>query len=122
MTEIAAGVAVRHRTRPDMRGRVRTLLGPRALCTWVRRRLPSYVRLENLEPISDADLVASFHEREADALRPVFGVVGERTSGENRRFLLDGRCQPLSVARQAADAIRQSAWPAYDEPQGIDDE
>ena len=95
VTEVAAGTAVRHRTRPDMQGRVRRLIGERAVVTRVRRRNLSCVRIANLEPITDAELAAYFHEQEAEHTRLLelvagepYAVVGEGTSDENRRFLL----------------------------------
>jgi hypothetical protein len=83
MTAIAASQAVRHRTRKDLLpGRVHHVIGERAVVTWVRRLNKSVVRVENLEPIADAELVAAFHLAEADP--EGYGPTRE----ESRRFLL----------------------------------
>lgn len=93
--EIAAGVAVRHRTsRAGLVGRVRRIVGLRAECTWVRRSLPSFARLENLTPIPDSELIAHFEQQEAlyaairDAPEYADLVPPAVTSDDNRRFLL----------------------------------
>ncbi len=80
--EIAAGTAVRHRTRPDMYGRVRHIIGERATVTLVRRRNLSVFPVAALDAISDAELAAYFQREEAD---PIYR---EPTSDENRAFLL----------------------------------
>lgn len=94
-TEIVAGVAVKHRkSAAGLVGRVRKVASGRALCTWVRRSLPSYARLENLAVIPDSELIAHFEQQEAlyDAIRndPEYDHIAPPaiTSAENRRFLL----------------------------------
>lgn len=94
-TEIAPGVAIKHRTsRAGLMGRVRRIVGQRAECTWVRRRLPSFARLENLTVIPDSELIAHFEQQEAlyDAIRtdPEYADLAPPavTSDDNRRFLL----------------------------------
>ena len=94
-TAIRAGMAVKHRTsRAGLVGRVRRVVGHRAECTWVRRSLPSFARLENLTPISDGELIAHFEQQEAlyAAIRddPEYADLAPPavTSDDNRRFLL----------------------------------
>lgn len=82
-TAIAAGQAVRHRTRRDLpAGRVHHVIGARAVVTWVRRLNKNVVRLENLEPIADAELVACLHR---EYVEPEYA---QAAMEENRRFLL----------------------------------
>lgn len=114
MTDITAGTAVRHTKRPDMQGRVRRLLGERALVTWVWRHLPSYVRLEFLAPITDADLARLVAEREVLKARWARQTEGgpypisppRPMSDDNRDFLLG-----QADIGAAVDEARERAWP-----------
>lgn len=94
---IEAGTAVRHRDpRNLLLGRVRRVIGARAVVTWVRRRNVSVVYLANLERITDAELVDFFEQQEAmyDRIREQQERDGsdlappERATEENRQFLL----------------------------------
>ena len=94
-TEITVGAAVKHCTsRAGLVGRVRRIVGRRAECTWVRRSLPSFARLENLTVIPDSELIAHFEQQEAlyCSIRtdPEYADLAPPavTSDDNRRFLL----------------------------------
>jgi hypothetical protein len=94
-TTITAGMAVKHKSR-DLMGRVRKVTEQRAVCTWVRRANLSWSYLRNLTPITDAELIAHFHQQEEmyDRIRndPDFADIASPsvTSAENRLFLLEG--------------------------------